>query len=300
MYRSVIDDVISNIKPDFDEFGVSEDVLADLQSVCVLTRRFLYFPTHQSRIFSPFLNVAFDFPLVVTSQQQKWEKKVMESRVADFDPPAHHHPAPAYSAPPAPTHPSLHNYGHYAFPPPAGPGIPGVKNDQPEYSYAGYGLAPPRPPPGYTANSGGSGGRIPQLDGPSGSSVVKGKAVERLRGGAGLIPQLDGSSSGSSTSPPPPTLHSAHPSLASSAPPASNGAADDEAINSDLDDSDEDGNDEEDDGGAAGDIMFCTYDKVARVKNKWKCVLKDGMVSIDGRDYLFNKCSGSVLSLRSQ
>ncbi|KZV66660.1 TFIIA-domain-containing protein [Peniophora sp. CONT] len=216
----------------------------------------------------------------------------MESRVADFDPPAHHHPAPAYSAPPAPTHPSLHNYGHYAFPPPTA--MPaGVKAEPTEYQYGGgYGLAPPRPPPGYTTNSGGSGGRIPQLDGPSGSSVVKGKAAERLRGGAGVIPQLDGSSSGSSASPPPPTLHSAHPSLAAAAPAANNGAVDDEAINSDLDDSDTDGNDDEDDGGVTGDIMFCTYDKVARVKNKWKCVLKDGMVSIDGRDYLFSKCNG--------
>ena len=42
--------------------------------------------------------------------------------------------------------------------------------------------------------------------------------------------------------------------------------------------------------------MFCTYDKVARVKNKWKCVLKDGMVSIGGKDYLFNKCNGFVYS----
>ncbi|KAJ7126692.1 transcription factor IIA, alpha/beta subunit-domain-containing protein [Mycena epipterygia] len=36
------------------------------------------------------------------------------------------------------------------------------------------------------------------------------------------------------------------------------------------------------------DIVFCTYDhKVARVKNKWKCVLKDGVIHTNGKDYLF-------------
>lgn len=33
IYRAVIDDVIANIKPEFDEYGVSEDVLAELQHV---------------------------------------------------------------------------------------------------------------------------------------------------------------------------------------------------------------------------------------------------------------------------
>jgi hypothetical protein len=36
IYRSVIDDVMKNIKSDFDEYGVSEDVLADLQRVSAL------------------------------------------------------------------------------------------------------------------------------------------------------------------------------------------------------------------------------------------------------------------------
>lgn len=38
--------------------------------------------------------------------------------------------------------------------------------------------------------------------------------------------------------------------------------------------------------------MFCVYDKVARVKNKWKTVFKDGMIHINGKDYLFTKCQG--------
>jgi hypothetical protein len=32
--------------------------------------------------------------------------------------------------------------------------------------------------------------------------------------------------------------------------------------------------------------------KVARVKTKWKCTLKDGMIHINGKDYLFAKCAG--------
>ncbi|KAI1852084.1 hypothetical protein JX266_002937 [Neoarthrinium moseri] len=66
---------------------------------------------------------------------------------------------------------------------------------------------------------------------------------------------------------------------------------DEDAINSDLDDSDDnvDDDDEDDDG---GQIMLCMYDKVQRVKNKWKCVLKDGVLSVNGRDYVFHKASG--------
>lgn len=33
IYRSVIDEVVAAIKPEFDEYGVSEDVLAELQHV---------------------------------------------------------------------------------------------------------------------------------------------------------------------------------------------------------------------------------------------------------------------------
>ncbi|ORY54835.1 transcription factor IIA, alpha/beta subunit [Pseudomassariella vexata] len=66
---------------------------------------------------------------------------------------------------------------------------------------------------------------------------------------------------------------------------------DDEAINSDLDDSDDnlEDDDEDEDG---GQIMLCMYDKVQRVKNKWKCVLKDGVLSVNGKDYVFHKATG--------
>jgi transcription initiation factor TFIIA large subunit len=82
----------------------------------------------------------------------------------------------------------------------------------------------------------------------------------------------------------------------------------DEVINSDLDDSEGELDDEgEGDDEADVDIVFCVYDKVSsrsstsritadsqvqRVKNKWKTVFKDGMIHINGRDYLFQKCNG--------
>lgn len=66
-----------------------------------------------------------------------------------------------------------------------------------------------------------------------------------------------------------------------------------DAINSDLDDSDEDAKgpmDDEDD--EFGDTILCTYDKVQRVKNKWKCTLKDGVMSVNGKEWVFHKGMG--------
>jgi len=67
-----------------------------------------------------------------------------------------------------------------------------------------------------------------------------------------------------------------------------------DAINSDLDDSDEEEDNDDEADGTVQDIVFCTYDKVARVKNKWKTTLKDGIIHVNGRDYLFSKCNGSA------
>ncbi|KAI3340670.1 transcription factor IIA, alpha/beta subunit-domain-containing protein [Ustulina deusta] len=66
---------------------------------------------------------------------------------------------------------------------------------------------------------------------------------------------------------------------------------DEDAINSDLDDPDDNVEENEDDE-EGGQIMLCMYDKVQRVKNKWKCVLKDGVLNVNGRDYVFHKATG--------
>lgn len=58
---------------------------------------------------------------------------------------------------------------------------------------------------------------------------------------------------------------------------------DEDAINSDLDDPDDLAANEED-GENTDQVMLCTYDKVQRVKNKWKCTLKDGIFRVDGSE----------------
>jgi transcription initiation factor TFIIA large subunit len=63
---------------------------------------------------------------------------------------------------------------------------------------------------------------------------------------------------------------------------------DEDAINSDLDDPDDLVAEEHDGDDAVGQVMLCTYDKVQRVKNKWKCTLKDGILSTGGKEWVFS------------
>ena len=88
-----------------------------------------------------------------------------------------------------------------------------------------------------------------------------------------IVDQNDSSSAGPSQS----SLSRAQGDAA--ADDDADGEVDEDAINSDLDDpdqGDEDDNNEEN----TDQVMLCTYDKVQRVKNKWKCTLKDGIVKV--------------------
>ncbi|CAG8377021.1 unnamed protein product [Penicillium salamii] len=67
---------------------------------------------------------------------------------------------------------------------------------------------------------------------------------------------------------------------------------DEDAINSDLDDPDDLVADDQDADESEGQVMLCTYDKVQRVKNKWKCTLKDGILTSGGKEYVFHKGQG--------
>ncbi|KAG9255967.1 transcription factor IIA, alpha/beta subunit [Emericellopsis atlantica] len=67
---------------------------------------------------------------------------------------------------------------------------------------------------------------------------------------------------------------------------------DEDAINSDLDDPDDVGPDDDGDEDGLGHMMLCMYDKVQRVKNKWKCTLKDGVLTVNGKEYVFHKATG--------
>jgi len=66
---------------------------------------------------------------------------------------------------------------------------------------------------------------------------------------------------------------------------------DEDAINSDLDDPDDLAANAEN-GEETDQVMLCTYDKVQRVKNKWKCTLKDGILRVEGSEYVFHKGNG--------
>ncbi|XP_042732058.1 TFIIA-alpha and beta-like factor [Lagopus leucura] len=41
-------------------------------------------------------------------------------------------------------------------------------------------------------------------------------------------------------------------------------------------------------------VIVCQYEKIHRSKNKWKFFLKDGVMSFDGRDYVFAKAVGDA------
>jgi transcription initiation factor TFIIA large subunit len=41
-------------------------------------------------------------------------------------------------------------------------------------------------------------------------------------------------------------------------------------------------------------VVVCQYDKISRVRNKWKFYLKDGIMNIAGKDYVFLKASGEA------
>ncbi|KAL5009391.1 hypothetical protein ScPMuIL_014972 [Solemya velum] len=90
-------------------------------------------------------------------------------------------------------------------------------------------------------------------------------------------------------------------------------SSEDEFDNDDNDDDNEDEHDEEDEQGEeeeplnSGDdvsdedpselfdtdnVVVCQYDKINRNKNKWKFNLKDGIMNLNGRDYLFQKATG--------
>lgn len=57
------------------------------------------------------------------------------------------------------------------------------------------------------------------------------------------------------------------------------------SLGSDLDDDDDEEPETE-------NMILCQYTKVHRVKNRWKCQLKDGLIRVRGTDRLFKECQG--------
>lgn len=83
---------------------------------------------------------------------------------------------------------------------------------------------------------------------------------------------------------------------------------DDDDDDDDIDISDEDDGVEEDPLGSGDDIsdedpaelfdtenvVVCQFDKITRARNKWKFQLKDGIMNLNGRDYVFQRATGEA------
>ncbi|XP_063697037.1 transcription initiation factor IIA subunit 1 [Culicoides brevitarsis] len=41
-------------------------------------------------------------------------------------------------------------------------------------------------------------------------------------------------------------------------------------------------------------VVVCQYDKITRSRNKWKFYLKDGIMNVNGKDYVFQKSNGDA------
>ncbi|KAL4917840.1 transcription factor IIA, alpha/beta subunit [Aspergillus aurantiobrunneus] len=115
----------------------------------------------------------------------------------------------------------------------------------------------------------------------------------QLEGGGLLVP-LDERESQPKSLPHTSTGPSAMPMAQSDGPGGDDTKEEDDedAINSDLDDPDDLVAQDDEDDEAVGQVMLCTYDKVQRVKNKWKCTLKDGILTTGGKEYVFQKGQG--------
>lgn len=112
------------------------------------------------------------------------------------------------------------------------------------------------------------------------------KFPAKANNGMGQVVSEAGSSSSSQRIQPfPASAISQYDGLKESDEELIKGDPDEDAINSDLDDPEENVVDDEgDEEGKRGQIMLCNYDKVQRVKNKWKCTLKDGVLTTGGKE----------------
>uniref|UniRef100_A0A0V0G861 Putative transcription initiation factor iia subunit 1 isoform 2 n=1 Tax=Triatoma dimidiata TaxID=72491 RepID=A0A0V0G861_TRIDM len=68
------------------------------------------------------------------------------------------------------------------------------------------------------------------------------------------------------------------------------GGAEEEPLNSGDDVSEEDPSEMFE----TDNVVVCQYDKITRTRNKWKFYLKDGIMNLGGKDYIFQKSNGDA------
>merc|ERR1712168_1041616 len=66
--------------------------------------------------------------------------------------------------------------------------------------------------------------------------------------------------------------------------------AEEEPLGSDDDISDEDASELYE----TDNVVVCQYNKISRTRNKWKFNLKDGIMSLNGKDYVFSSANGEA------
>jgi len=255
-YRLIIDEVLSSVRQDFEDAGADRDTLQSLQD--------------------------------------RWEQKVVASRVAHFDPQSPQgNRLPVLPPPPPPGIIKVEPVDYSFYPHPPGPVAPNGDLGYPSSMMPGPSMSPP--------SHGGmifGGAPPPPLAGPSNGFKPNGKPLIPLpsRENSQKDDKDDNDSDHSDSEDSNSPLHHPTPSKPVAKPPkppkARPAPSNDEEIGSDLDDSDDDVVDDPEGDDAGIDSVLCTWDKVQRVKNKWKCVLKDGIMHVNGRDYLFSKCTG--------
>ncbi len=55
-----------------------------------------------------------------------------------------------------------------------------------------------------------------------------------------------------------------------------------------------DADSEEDEEAGIQNVVLAQFDKVTCSKNRWKCTLKEGVMHMEGRDYLFSTAFGEM------
>ncbi|KAJ1995200.1 transcription factor IIA subunit alpha [Coemansia sp. RSA 1358] len=311
IYRYVIDDVVRNVQPDFEGHGVDNSVLEQLQrswEAKIIQSRVAAFPGEDSHA-------------------SEYDHADRSAAQGDYHSPSDHPSInsaaslaaimnnPESVAPSAASLASLAQSGR-------GQLLDEDDDDadnsdsQLHYSHDPYHSSPP--PPQSHSRTNNHNRHIPQNDGAADSPLSQPHAAatnadsnamaewRKLRDSRrrayktaiasippAAISQLDGASDDEDdeddeddADPQQPTA-----SANNSAIPDNPEVAADDLINSDLDDEDED---DEENGGDEDieHMVLCQYDKVTRSKNKWKCVLRDGIMLVNGRDYLFQKATG--------
>jgi len=283
IYRYIIDDVVKNVKTEFANEGFTEATLLELQ--------------------------------------QNWESKLLHSGAVGTDTEGYDRfydtsAQPQYSYIPE----SYHNYG---MPAPSAPSVSSAAQHQrapytapaghkgyatlPSFSnlaqpdYDTHSLGRPQqympPPPSNSwaspdavnlklANPK-SNNSLPQHDGASDMTTeqIDNLIFNRLAEKQKTIPQYDGSGEKKSKKSTKKTQKVKQEEPTPEEDSLATTGEGDEELDSDLDDPD----DEEPE---TDHIVLCQFEKVTRIKNKRKCNLKDGVMHINGRDYLFNKAQG--------